>query len=250
LHRAVDISAQLCRGADLTAKPHKLRRVSKPEHPSGDGEAGLPRLPPGRHGLPREFVVKNQRDRLAAAMIQVVAERGFHATTITQIAAAAGVSRRTFYSYYKSKEDCFFDTYREVSDFLFAAMAEAAEPERRWSAGVRAELAVLLEVFAANPDLVRFALIAPPGAGGEIAAAYRGFLERLLGLLGEGRPKNVRRPSEAAEHGLVGGLAGLLVDRVRAGEGEAISELLPDLVELVLTPYLGRERALAEARGS
>jgi AcrR family transcriptional regulator len=248
LHKRSNLCAPLYADVNLTAKPHKLPGVSKPEHPSGAGKAGLPSLPPGRHGLPREFVVKNQRERLAAAMIQVIAERGFYATTITQIAAAAGVSRRTFYGYFKTKQEAFFETYAMVSDFLFAAMAETGEAQRGWPARVRAELAVLLEAFAANPDLVRFALIAPPAAGGEIAAAYRGFLGRLLELLGEGRPKSVRRPSVAAEHGLIGGLAALVVDKVKAGEGERLTELAPDLLELVLTPYLGRQRAIAEAR--
>jgi hypothetical protein len=128
-------------------------------------------------------------------------------------------------------------------------MAEAGEGVRGWPARVRAELAALLDSLAANPDLVRFTLIAPPAAGGEIAAAQRDFLERLLALLVEGRPKSARRPTEAAELGLVGGLAGLLVDKVEAGEGERLPDLLPDLLELVLTPYLGRERAIAEARG-
>jgi AcrR family transcriptional regulator len=224
--------------------------VNESENPAEGGAEGLPRLPPGRHGLPREFVVKNQRDRLAAGMIQVVAERGFHATTISDIAAATGVSRRTFYGYYKGKKECFFDTYRAVADFVFAAMAEAGEAERKWPAKVHAELAVALDVFAANPDLVRFTLIAPPAAGGEIITAYRDFLERLLEVLAVGRPKNTRRPSEGAEHGLIGGLAALVAERVKAGEGERLPELLPDLVELVLTPYLGRERAVQEARGS
>lgn len=221
--------------------------MSAPEHPSGDG-AGLPRLPPGRHGLPREFVVKNQRDRLAAGVIQAVAERGYHETTVTDIAAAAGVGRRTFYGYFSSKQDAFFDTYQIVSDFLFEATAEAGAAQRGWPSRVRAELALLLDAFATNPDLVRFCLIAPPAAGGEIVAAHRGFLERLLAVLSEGRPKNVRRPSEAAEHGLIGGLAALLVDKVKAGKGKQLPELLPDLLELVLTPYLGRERAVKEAR--
>jgi AcrR family transcriptional regulator len=223
--------------------------VNKPANPSGDGGAGLPRLPPGRHGLPREFVVKNQRDRLVAAMIAVVAEQGFHAATITDIAAAAGLGRRTFYAYYKGKQEAFSDTYGVVSEFLFATMAEAAgEADRSWPARVRAELAALLDAFAANPDLVRFVLIAPPAAGGEVAAASREFLERLLALLGEGRPKDARRPSEGAEHGLIGGLAGLIVEQVKAGQGEQLPNLLPDLVELVLTPYLGRERAVEEGR--
>jgi AcrR family transcriptional regulator len=228
---------------------HKLPSVKT----AGDGvgeEGGLPqlpRLPPGRHGLPREFVVQNQRERLAAGMIAAIAERGYHATTISDIAAAAGVSRRTFYGYFKTKEDCFADTYESVAGFLFSAMAEAGEGERGWAAQVHARLGALLEVFAANPDLVRFTLAVPPAAGGAVAARYREVLDRLLATLAEGRPKSVRRPTEAAEHGIAGGLAALLVDRVEAGEGERLPELLPDLVELALTPYIGRDRAVAEA---
>lgn len=228
-----------------------MSESEKPAAPAGalgDGEPALPRLPPGRHGLPRSFVVKNQRDRIAAGIIAAVAERGYHETTVTAIAAAAGVGRRTFYAYFASKEACFYDAYEIVSDFLFTAMAEAGEGRRGWPATVRAELAALLALFAANPDLLRFTLIAPPAAGGELATAYRGFLERLLAALAEGRPKNARRPSDAAEHGLIGGLAALLVDKVKAGEGKQLPELLPDLTELVLTPYLGRERAIAAAR--
>jgi AcrR family transcriptional regulator len=226
---------------------HKLPTVKE----AGDGAqggGGLPRLRPGRHGLPREYVVQNQRERLAAGMIAAVAERGYHATTISDIAAAAGVSRRTFYGYFKTKEECFSDTFETVASYLLEAMAEHSQGERGWAAQVRARLEALLDAFAANPDLIRFALAAPPAAGGEVAARYRELLDRLLAALGEDRPKSARRPSEAAEHGIAGGLAALLVEKVSADEGERVGELLPDLVELVLTPYLGRERAVKEAR--
>jgi hypothetical protein len=115
---------------------------------------------------------------------------------------------------------------------------------------VRAKLGALLDSLAANPDLASFCLIAPPTAGGEIASRYQAFLGRLLDQLTDelpGPPQS-RRPSEAAEYGLMGGLAGLLVAKVNAGEGEQLSSLLPDLLELVLTPYVGREVAVREAR--
>jgi AcrR family transcriptional regulator len=213
----------------------------------GEKETGLPRLPPGRHGLPREFVVKNQRDRISSGMIRVVVDRGFQDASVTQIVTAAGVSRRTFYNYYSDKTEAFFEVYAEVTDFLCTAMREAGEGQRGWPARVRAEIDTLLGALAANPDLVRFCLVAPPAAGGEVAAAYREFLQRLLAVLVEGRPARARKPAPAAEYGLVGGLAGLLVAVAERGGAKALSTLGPDAVELVLTPYLGRQAAARAA---
>ena len=46
----------------------------------------------------------------------------------------------------------------------------------------------------------------------------------------------------------MGGMAALIADRVLAGEGDRLPDLLPDLLEFVLTPYLGREEAVRIAR--
>lgn len=212
------------------------------------GDAALPRLPPGRHGLPREFVVENQLQRIAAGMIKVVVDQGYASASVTQVVAAAGVSRRTFYNYYSNKAEAFFDVFGKVTDFLCEAMVEAGETQRGWAARVRAELDALLDCFATNPDLATFCLFAPPAAGGEVAAAYRAFLDRLLAILVEGRPKSARRTSPAAESGLVGGLAAMIVAALEDGSAETIRGLGPEVTELVLTPYLGREAAVRAAR--
>jgi AcrR family transcriptional regulator len=216
----------------------------------GDGErGGLARLPPGRHGLSRDFVVANQRDRIAAGMIAVVVAEGYAAATVTKVVTAAGLSRRTFYNYYPDKAEAFADVYAQVTDFLCEAMAEAAAGERGWPAKVRAALGALLGCYAANPDLVGFTLVAPPAAGGEVAAGYREFLARLLEVLARGRPKRTRTPAPAAEYGLIGGLAALVVAAADQGGAQALAGLLPEALELVLTPYLGREAAAKAAAG-
>ena len=208
----------------------------------------MPRLPPGRHGLPREFVADSQRGRIAAGVIAVVVDVGYPQSTVTQVIAAAGVSRPTFYKYYPNKAEAFFDVYRQATDFLCETMAEAGGGARAgWAARVRGRLATLLGTFEANHDLVRFTLLAPQAAGGEAAAAYREFLERLLALIREGVPKSARRPVPAAEYGLIGGLAGLLVSAVEEKPDRDLEALLPELTELVLTPYLGREAAARAA---
>jgi AcrR family transcriptional regulator len=215
----------------------------------GEEERGLPRLPPGRHGLPREFVVENQKQRIAAGMIAEVVQRGYTETTVTQIVAAAGVSRRTFYNNYSDKEEAFFDVYRQVADFLLETMTEAGAAEKGgWAARVKGQLAALLEAVAANTDLAQFCFAVPPAAGGDVAVVYRDFLSRLVEVLGEGRPKKARRPPPVSEYGMAGGLAALILRAIAEGGADSVRTLLPEVTELVLMPYLGREEAARHAR--
>jgi AcrR family transcriptional regulator len=214
-------------------------------------EGRLSRLPPGRHGLSREFVSQNQRDRITAGIIAAVAERGYRDAKVSDITAAAGLSRRTFYTYFASKAECFFATFDLIADHLREAATAAAAPYEEWPAKVRARLGALLDVFATNPDLARYVLIAPPRAGADIAARYGQAMDEVLAELIEGMPPELaaKQPSHATEHALIGGAAALIVRKVEAGEGAQLPDLLPDLLERTLTPFLGRDEAIRFARG-
>jgi AcrR family transcriptional regulator len=217
----------------------KGRRAAGP--PAEDAE--LARLPPGRHGLSRDFVATNQRERLTAAMIACVAAEGYQATAIADIARTAGVSRRTFYAYFETKEQCFLDTYELIARHLLEEAVAAAAGEEEWPARVRAGLGAALGFFAANPDLARFMLIAPTRAGEEIAGRYRLSAERALAQLKAGMPDALAEPPASVQNALIGGMVGLIARKVEAGEGERLPDLLPELLELFLAPYLGREEA-------
>lgn len=225
-------------------------RVSKREPGAEGSSAELPRLPPGRHGLDRDFVTRNQRDRLTAGIIAVVAERGYQDSTVTQICAAAGVSRRTFYSYFSSKEECYGYAFDLIGDFIVEAMRAAGGGEGPWPTLVQARLEALVGIFAANPDLVQFTVVVPLRAGESISGRHRLAFERILAALTEGRDEaeQVREPSIGVQHALVGGMMSLIARRVESGGGKRLPDLLPDLVELFLTPYLGREEAIRAAR--
>ncbi len=214
---------------------------------------GLARLPRGRHGLPRDFVAENQRGRLINGLIAAVVEHGYNAAGINEIAAGAGVSKRTFYQYFASKQEAYLEAYELIAAHLrqeLTAAAEAASSE--WPDRLRAAAAALLRTFAANPDLVSFCLIAPLSADPQITARYRLSMQHLLASLVTviPPPPASRRPSAAAQDGIVGGVAALIVHKVKLGEGERLPELLPDLLELALTPYLGRDEAVRVARHS
>ena len=75
--------------------------------------------PPGL----RERKRQQTRERLSRAAMALFLERGFEATTLDDIAAAADISRRSFFHYFESKEDVVFAWQEESTAALIAAVA-------------------------------------------------------------------------------------------------------------------------------
>jgi len=218
--------------------------------PKADEAAVSSRLPAGRHGLPREFIVQNQRERIITALVDTVAERGYNATTVAHITKAASVSRRTFYEHFADKEACFLAAYDMVAGHIRDSMKAAADSFEEWSQQVRAALSTLLRFLAGEPELARLVMIEPIAAGGEIAARHRTTVAGFAEILKAGRPEHAgERPlPEATEETVVGGILSLIVREISAGRAEDLEKLLPDLVELTLAPYLGADEAERLAR--
>ncbi|MGC1166406.1 MAG: helix-turn-helix domain-containing protein, partial [Solirubrobacterales bacterium] len=215
-----------------------------------ESDSGTVRLPPGRHGFSRDFVSESQRERLLNGVVEAVVAHGYNATTIAQLIEAAAVSRRTFYEHFADKEECFLAAYEMIGAHLAGALREA-EGQPSWPARVRAELAALLGVFAADPTVARFVLLESLAAGGEVTARHRATLRCFAGRLRPEPPAaGAGALAEAREQALVGGISTLVARRLQAGEAARLEELLPDLHELVLTSYLGRGEGQRLARAS
>ena len=73
----------------------------------------LHQLPPGRHGLPRAFVAANQRERILSAVGDVASVAGYSDMTVEGVIVTAGVSRRTFYEHFKSKDEAFLAAFED-----------------------------------------------------------------------------------------------------------------------------------------
>jgi AcrR family transcriptional regulator len=205
------------------------------------------RLPAGRHGLPRSFVSENQRERLLNGVVEAVVERGYNETTIGAITTAAGISRRTFYEYFEGKEDCFLAAYEMIDEHLRGEMLAAGDPTQPWPEQVRDRLAALLDALARDLAIARFYLVEPLAAGGEIAARYRDAMQLLAETIRpEVGPSDLN--VEVRDQVLMGGISTLVTRRLKDGEASRLPDLLPDLVELVLAPYLGRDEARLFAR--
>jgi AcrR family transcriptional regulator len=71
----------------------------------------------------REKKREDTRNRLNEAALKLFIARGFEAVTLDDIAAAAGISRRTFFHYFESKEDLAFAWMDASLDDIVAAVA-------------------------------------------------------------------------------------------------------------------------------
>ena len=113
------------------------------------------KLPTGAHGIPAEVVLRNQRERLVAAVAEACAENGYADVSITDLTRRAGVSTATFYKLFAGKLECALEAHRELSGRLFEevdrACGEEEGREERLRVGVRTALALL----AADPPSAR-----------------------------------------------------------------------------------------------
>jgi len=195
--------------------------------------------------LSREQVVESQRERLLAAIVTVVAAQGYRATTVTAICKEAAVSSKAFYAFHANKEKAFLDAFDAILAHLQERLAGAVGAhEGNWPAQMAAVLTELTRFFSAEPELARFCLLEPTSATPEIIAGFRTTLLRGVPFLERGRDQRSDAASlpSSTEDSIIGGLLSIASRAVLLGS-PPLAELLPDLVEFALAPYLGSERA-------
>jgi AcrR family transcriptional regulator len=105
-------------------------------------------------GPPRTLAERKRqlvRDELSTAALQAFAFQGFEETTIDQITAAVGVSRRTFFRYFKTKEDVIIEFLSAVGHLVPTALA-ARPAEEPPHGALRQAFAAILDPYAEHPE--------------------------------------------------------------------------------------------------
>jgi AcrR family transcriptional regulator len=189
------------------------------------------KLPRGPHSLTREQVANHQRQRIIGAMITAVGEKGYLATTVADVIAGAGVSRKAFYEHFPNKQDCFLTAFDVV---ITAGLVEAAEAYRGTASlhqGVEAAIAVLFEYAAMNPLAVRLVLIEVGAVGPEGVARRERHMNAYEEILGKSLGMRIKKQAEPKPilRALVGGLNEVLYELVksrrRAQQQAVVAEL-------------------------
>jgi AcrR family transcriptional regulator len=132
-------------------------------------------LRPGR-GLPRDEADRNQRERLFAAMVATVAEKGYEATTVADLVELSGVSRSAFYRHFEDKQECFLTAAEALIQPTVEIMEQA---ERAESGKERTEQALeaFLKLVAAQPGASKMCFVEVYAAGREGVAVVERTLD-------------------------------------------------------------------------
>lgn len=203
-------------------------------------------LPRGHAALPREQVARAHRSRVLNAMGQAVAEKGYAATSISDIVARARVSRSAFYACFADKEACFLAGYAEEAERHFGLITAAVEDAGdEWLAQLRAGVQAYVGELERQPQFARSFLIEILAAGQRASQLRTAVHERYATLMEDWyaqAPRELGLPTLPHEmfRAAVGASNELVIARLeRLVSGDDTSTRTDPLEELVFQALLG-----------
>jgi AcrR family transcriptional regulator len=242
--------------AAATARRPSTEGAGVDEH----ARAGLPaserarqaegRLPSGRHDLPRQFIVKNQRERIVDATAAIVAEKGLQGLTIPEIARRANVSHQTFYEMYPTKGDAFLGAQKVGLHQALGIAVQAYEAQGEdWPMGVAAGIRALLDYLASEPAHAHLTVV-DTFAASPLATEIRDTgLHAFAAYLQPGyHYSSSHSVPGIAPEAIAGGIWQVLHNHIEHERVEDIAELAPQLVYVALAPFIGGKEAGRIAR--
>jgi len=189
----------------------------------------------------------SQRGRVLEAMVKAVAGKGYAGTTIADVVARAGVSRRTFYEQFRDKEECFLAAFDTGFAFVSSRIEEefAALEPGDWQGRVRVLFETYLATLATEPEFTKVLHLDALAAGERVRARWGETLKRLVALcrslheIARAEDPHVSAVSDDVLLLLAGSIPEVVREYVRTGRVERLPALAPQLVSLAMAIISG-----------
>lgn len=182
-------------------------------------------------------------------MARVVARRGYAATTVDEIAAESGVSRKALYTHFSGKEDLLLQAHRAIVRQIVAGAGPAAAEQEDWRAALRALFDWGLELFAREPTLANLSLIEVAAATPASRQLQRETLNRIRALIEQATADGPQNVPDIAIDGMLGGMAYAIAKAAEEGDPSELPALRPELMAWFMLVFDGPEAAERELSG-
>jgi AcrR family transcriptional regulator len=189
-------------------------------------------VPANRHQLRH----RSTHDALRQAALKSFARKGFVNVTVTELAAEAGVTERTFFRHFPTKEAVLFQDYETHLEWLAEALARRPAGESLFDAVLAA-----VATFPHDPEVVRQAataraeLISAERIEGHLRVVQSSFARVLTEFVKSRNPEvpNIDLHAEVAGAALAAALVVAVENWGRNGCADDLGELVAASLELV-----------------
>jgi AcrR family transcriptional regulator len=189
-----------------------------------------------------------ERDRICAALTELVAARGYQSTSVDHVIELAGVERATFDRHFAGLEDCFAAAWDVVDAELRRRMAAAFRRRDDWQDRLRDAFLAGLTYLAADDSRARLYVAEVVYVNDRMRSRQRTALTRLTSTIDLGRAEAAdaeRTPAEIAD-AISGAIWHRVHQLVQAGRGTELPDEVPRFMYLAVLPYRGAAAAQAE----
>jgi AcrR family transcriptional regulator len=135
------------RGVDCNESPDALYRKLKPG--------------PGKDAAE---VAGHQQARIHSALLELLADEGYDAVTVRDLAGAAGISTRSFYKHYSGKEQCFLRVHQLVANYVLRVIETFHRSTNR-EERIRRTIEAVTGAWASEPKAARLLCVDAYAAG-------------------------------------------------------------------------------------
>jgi AcrR family transcriptional regulator len=176
-----------------------------------------------------------RRGRILRALAVTMAEKGYQATTIADIARAGRVSKTIVYAHFRDKEQCLLELYTRSTDHVLETIRRTQEEAHRaglpWRERLRSVIGAYLGALAGGQEVAWAALVEVQAAGRPALALRRVVIDRYVDLitafaadLATEHPDEVRTVPRELVVAAVGGINELILARVERGDAAHLGD--------------------------
>jgi AcrR family transcriptional regulator/DNA-binding MarR family transcriptional regulator len=223
--------------AATARRAHGDFRTQRGENGSARHGGGGGLLVDGGHAQ----IMRIQRARILAAMLDVACERGAGSVTVADVAMRSGVSRRTFYELFADRDECLVAALEDSLALVSERVLPVYRSEQLWRKRMRTSLTVLLRFFDEEPRIGRL-LVCESLMGNKGVSELRNSVVSLLVAAVDAGRKEAKTPEDLpglAADGVVGAVLSILYTNLRADDREPLVLLTNSLMGMIVLPYLG-----------
>ena len=193
-----------------------------------------------------------ERDRICAALTELVAERGYKWTNVDHVVERAGVDRATFAHHFETLEECFAAAWINVNAELSRRMASAFRRREDWQDRLRDALLAGLKFLAADEGRARLYVVEVVYVSDGMRDRQRDAMARLSSTIDLGRDESPGedRVSPEISDAVAGAIWHRIHQLVQNGRVGELTGEVGRFMYIAVLPYRGAVEAEAELRRS